>query len=384
MRRWFLLLAAFLLLSAGAIFWWWSRPLPVLNVVTWPGTYGRAQAAAQMQAYAAAKRADVRIQQWAGNGTLEELQRAIETHHAGDVVDLEMPVAVAACKAGLLEPIDAATLPAGDDGTAAKDDFYGGLISPCWVASALYSQMVICTKPCPGNLSDLFDSAAIVPGPLAGKASLNNLLARAGHNRKIGLQRTAKVNLEMALLADGVNANQVYALLATDAGVARAFAKLDTIKSNIVWWRNASEPASLLRRGQVAATTILTSEAQAVLQDTDKTDPQNRPWSLMGQQFYEADVLALPKSDARKDRALDYLRFATASMPLANMVKFAPYMPPRKSSLPLVEKLAPSPLRDFVIAQKGAMDKSFAIDDAFWDTHGTALEARFRAWASTP
>jgi putative spermidine/putrescine transport system substrate-binding protein len=372
MRRTILLILAVLILVAGA-FWWWSRPLPVLNVVTWPGAYGRAQAAAQMQAYGTAKRVDVRIQQWAENGTLEELRRAIATHRAGDVVDLELPVAVAACKAGLLEPIDAATLPAGADGTAADKDFYKGMIGRCFVASAIYAQMIVCVRPCTGNLADLFNSVRqVLEPPVTGKSGLDNLLARAGATRKIGLQRAAKVNLEIALLADGVMPNMVYGLLETDAGVQRAFAKLDTIKSNIVWWRNSSEPAELLRKGQVAATTILTEDAQTALQNTDR--------ALVSPQFMEADVLALPKSDVKSDRALDYLRFATGTAPLANMVKFAPYMPPRRSAMPLVEKLPASPTRDFVASQKNPMHAPFAINDDWWAEHGPALEARFRAW----
>jgi len=385
MRRKILLALAVAILLAGAVFWWLSRPLPILNVVTWPGTYGRAQAAAQMQAYGAAKRVDVRIQQWADNGTLDELKRAIAAHRAGDVVDLEMPVAVAACKAGLLEPIDPATLPAGDDGTAAAADFYKGMINPCFVASAAYSQMIVCRKPCLGNLPDLFNRArqSSMP-PVAGKPGHYDQFARTTGIQKIGLQRAAKVTLEMALLADGVSADQVYDVLGTDAGVARAFARLDTIKANIIWWRNADEPVQLLRGRLVAATTILTAQAQAVLQKNAGLSDQDTDLVPFGPQFYEADVLALPKGGAKMERALDYLRFATSSAPLANMVKFAPYMPPRRSSLPLVEKLPPSPTRDFVTSQKGMMEKSFAIDDAFWAEHGAALEARFRAWADAP
>jgi putative spermidine/putrescine transport system substrate-binding protein len=175
----------------------------------------------------------------------------------------------------------------------------------------------------------------------------------------------------------------VYALLGTDAGVARAFAKLDTIKPNIVWWSSAGEPTELLRRKEVAATTILTAQAQAILQDGNLS-PQDAALSRISPQFYEADVLAVPKGGARKDRALDYLRFATSSAPLANMVKFAPYTPPRRSALALVEGLPASPLRDFVMSQKNAMESAFAVDDAFWAEHGAALEARFRAWADAP
>jgi putative spermidine/putrescine transport system substrate-binding protein len=375
MRRTILVTLAVLILVAGAAFWWWSRPLPVLNVVSWPGAYGRAQAAAQMQAYGTAKRIDVRIQQWAENGTLEELKRAIASHRAGDVVDLELPVAVAACQAGLLEPIDAGTLPAGADGTAADKDFYKGTLGRCFVASAIYGQMLLCKTPC--RMPDLFNDARYNPGlPASEKPSLANLNVATAGNRKVGLQRTAKVNLEMALLFDRVEPANVYPLLSTEAGVQRAFTRLDLIRPNVVWWSNASEPAALLRSGKVEVATMLTADAQAASRDTDL--------SVVPTQFYEADVLAIPKGTAKKDMALDYIRYATGSAPLADMVKFAPYMPPRRSSLPLVEALPPSPTRDFVASQKGMMDKSFAIDDAWWAEHGPALEARFRAWVDAP
>src|SRR3546814_3701997 len=57
--------------------------------------------------------------------------------------------------------------------------------------------------------------------------------------------------LEWALLADGVPGDKVYSLLRTEAGVARAFAKLATIRDDIVWWEDATEPARLLEEGRV-------------------------------------------------------------------------------------------------------------------------------------
>ena len=357
MRR-ILLILAVLILVAGAAFWWWSRPLPILNVVTWPGTYGRAQAAAQMQAYGTAKHVDVRIQQWADNGTLDELKRAIDTHRAGDVVDLELPVAVAACRAGLLEPIDATTLPAGADGIPADKDFLPRMVGACYVASAVYAQMIIC-QPCrpgvTGDLGALFD------------------LVKSGE--KVGLQKQAKGNLEMALLADGVKPADVYSTLATDAGMARAFARLDTIRQNIVWTGSAQAIAQFAR-GDLHIVTALTADVQAAARAT--------PMPLFLPQFYEADVLAIPKGDAAKDRALDYLHFATGSQPLAGMAEFAPYAPPRRSAMTLVTALPEGPTRDFVAATQSMLPRSFAIDDVWWGEHGPALEARFRAWADAP
>ncbi len=47
----------------------------------------------------------------------------------------------------------------------------------------------------------------------------------------------------------------VYDVLATDEGVDRAFAKLDTIKDMVVWWEAGAQPPQLLADGEVAMTT---------------------------------------------------------------------------------------------------------------------------------
>ena len=109
MRRVLLPLLLALVLAAAAL-WWFSRPLPILTVVTWPGAYGRAQASAQMHPFGAAAHVDVRPAQY--DGGLDELARAVATKtYAGDVIDMELPDAVKACRQGLLEHIDPATLP---------------------------------------------------------------------------------------------------------------------------------------------------------------------------------------------------------------------------------------------------------------------------------
>lgn len=350
MRRSLYLVPLFLILLAAAF--WWTRPRPILTIVTWSGTYGRAQAAAQILPYGQAKRVDARIAQW--DGKLDDLRQWLKSgQHGGDVVDMELPAAVAACREGLLEPVDAASLPPGDDGTPASKDFLPGTIGRCFVASAIYSQALVCHCDL-GTLPQIFDAVA--------------------QGKKLALQRGAKINLEMALLADGVKPDAVYAALATEAGVARAFARLDTVKRNIVWWSGADEAATLLRTGRADIATMLTAQVEA----------STPSLTVSSMQFTEADVLGVPKGDPKKDRAMDYIRFATASQPLANMVRFAPYTPPRRSSLPLVEKLPASPMRDFVLSQGGTMANSFAIDDVWWATHGAALEARFRAWVNAP
>jgi len=63
---------------------------------------------------------------------------------------------------------------------------------------------------------------------------------------KRGLRKSPKANLEMALVADGVAAADVYDVLATSEGVDRAFAKLDSIKDSVVWWESGAQPPQLV------------------------------------------------------------------------------------------------------------------------------------------
>ncbi|MFX7507049.1 extracellular solute-binding protein, partial [Acinetobacter baumannii] len=53
------------------------------------------------------------------------------------------------------------------------------------------------------------------------------------------MQKTPRTTLEFALIADGVPARDVYRVLGTREGVARAFRKLDEIKPYVKLWGTA-------------------------------------------------------------------------------------------------------------------------------------------------
>src|SRR5579872_6468671 len=122
LRRRVLLAMAVLLIAAVAALFFLTRPPPVLTVMTWPGSYGRAQTNAQMHTYGADKNVDVRPAFW--DGDLADVRKMVDTHeYKADVIDFELPKAVQACKDGLLEKINSAILPAGADGVPAARDF---------------------------------------------------------------------------------------------------------------------------------------------------------------------------------------------------------------------------------------------------------------------
>src|SRR5215471_15872442 len=110
------LIPAVALLAIGAFAYAvMSTKRPVLTAVTWAGAYGRAQASALFFPYTQQTRVDLRIAEY--DGGLEELRARVASKRYGwDVIDMELPDAIAACEAGLLERIDAATLPAGANG----------------------------------------------------------------------------------------------------------------------------------------------------------------------------------------------------------------------------------------------------------------------------
>ena len=359
--RVFMLAGLVIFLSAAALLWWMSQPPPVLNVATWAGPYGRAQANAMFRPYMETHRATVRIADH--DGGLGALKRQVESgHYAWNVVDLELPDAVAACDSGLLEKFDPAILAESPQGKPAKEDFVPGAIGPCWIGSIVYSQIIAYRadrfgEPKPATLADFFDTVRF-PGP-------------RGLSR-----RAAKFNLELALLADGVAPDAVYRTLQTPQGVARAFAKLDKIRGAIVWWDSPAEPRNLLQSGQVRMTTMLNGTVFDAAMAGDQIAP------IWDRQLYEFDVFAIPKGSPRQAMAKDFIRFATGAPQLARMAAWVPYGPARRSALPLVGenpdlKIA---MRPYLPTAPENFKTAFRIDDEWWHANAARIAPLWQAW----
>ena len=345
----------------GALFYWsFLRRPPVLTAVTWSGPYGRAQASALFLPFQQQRGVNVHIAEY--DGGLDELRKRVASRQYGwDVVDLELPDAIAACREGLLERVDAATLPAGANGQPAAVDFVPNAIGPCWVGSVVYSQLIAYAPARFGTahpiaLTDFFDIVRF-PGPRA-------------------LKETAKFNLELALLADGVAPRDVYRVLSTPDGVGRALKKLDTIQGSILWWSRSSEPAAMLEDGRAAFATILNGDVY------DAAIHHRGLGTIWDRQLYELDVFGIPKGDPKRDMAVDFVRFATSAPSLAGVANWVPYGPARRSALELVGK---NPelgiaMRPFLPTTPEHFATAFAIDDAWWQAHGAAIAPRWQAW----
>jgi putative spermidine/putrescine transport system substrate-binding protein len=350
-----------IVLIAGFFFTVWkSSREPSLTVVTWTGTYGHAQKSAQMMPFARASGVNVRIAEYDG-GTAEIAMAVAEKTYAWDVIDMELPDAVTACREGLLERIDLGRLPSAPDGTPAARDFLPGALGPCWVASIAYSRIVAFDPKrfdgaAPATLADFFDTKKF-PGPRA-------------------ISGSAKYNLEMALLADGVPAKQVYAVLSTPDGIARALRKFDSIRESIVWLGEGDTPAKALADGRAVF---------AVMLNGDLFDAQigGRDLGVIWDgQPVEFDVFVVPRGNPRKEMAFDYIRYATGTERLGALASWVPYGPARKSARALVGsnpdlKVAMAPFQPTTGARFAS---AFPINDEWWRSHGADAETLWRAW----
>lgn len=334
-----------------------------LTVVSWGGAFTKSQIEAYHRPFEAAN--PITINSVDYNGGIAEVKAQVDSGNVvWDVVDFEAVDALRACDEGLLELIDVAALPPAPDGTPATDDFVANAATQCWVATILFSTIVAYDenrfgdRP-PTRIEDFFDLANF-PG-------------------KRGLRRqNPKATLEMALMADGVAPEEVYAMLATPEGLARAFAKLDTIKDSVVWWEAGAQPAQLLADGEVVMTTAYNGRIfNAMAMDA-------KPFRILWDgQIQELDVLSVVKGAPNRDAAMDFIRFATSTGPLAAQASWIAYAPARNSSLPLVgnhaERGFPM-LPHMPTAPENSTGRAIQIDNRWWADHQDDINERWSAW----
>ena len=346
-------LAAVLLQAGGAAAQ--TAPHKDLTIVSWGGSYTRSQMLAYVKPYRR------RIGEWVSmetyNGGLDEIREQVETENVvWDVVDFELSDLIRGCREGLLEKIDHGTLAAGSDGTPAAQDFIPGALTDCGVGQMVWATVVAYDGgkfrgDRPAGLADFFDVKKF-PG-------------------KRGLRRDPRVAMEWALMADGVAPAEVYATLETEEGQARAFGVLDRIRTQIVWWQSGSEPVRLLDSGAVAMTSVWNGRMYRPMVE------EGKDYAIVWDgQIWDIDSWGIPKGADNLARAMDFIRFATSSEPLAEQTKHITYGPARVSAMALVD----DGTKAMLPTAEANMANALQMDAAWWATHLAELSARMEQW----
>jgi len=336
-----------------------------ITVVSWGGAYTKSQVEAYHKPWIAKTGNGIKSEDYSGG--IAEIKAQVEAGNVTwDIVDVELSDAIRACDEGLLEVIDASTLPDGADGTPAQEDFLAGTLHECAVANIVWSTIFaydtskISMESGPKNFTDFWDVKKW-PG-------------------KRGMRKGAKPNLEFALMADGVAAKDVYGILATPEGVDRAFAKLDAIKEHVVWWEAGAQPPQLLADGEVAMTTAYNGRIFNAVAN------EGKPFEIVWDgQILDLDLWVIPKGAPNKELAMDFLKFSTATEQLAKQASYISYGPARLSSGPLVGKFDGKDI-DMGPQMPTApenMTNAVQNDFNFWADNADQLNERFNAWLAS-
>ncbi|BAU57884.1 ABC transporter [Halorhodospira halochloris] len=330
-----------------------------LTVVSWGGNYTRSQMLGFILSYQDELERDVDVIDF--DGGLYEIRRQVDSYNVRwDVVDLEQLDVIRGCRAGLLEPIDDLELADSPDGVAAEDDFIDGAFSECGVGSVVWYTVI-------GFNAD--DFGAQPPSTMEDFFDLNE------YPGKRGMRRTPMGNLEWALIADGVDPDEVYAQLETEQGLDRAFNVLNRIKPNIIWWRDGQQPIELLRQGRVRMSTVYSGRVWGANEQHDAD--LEVIWSHAQRSMQQ---WAITRHGQNQDKAREFIQYATQTGSIVGQVEHIPYRPARRSA----ESYVPERMQDYLPKTEEDQVQEFVVDAQWWADNFEEINARFERWIDRP
>ena len=332
-----------------------------LTVVSWGGSYEQASRKAILEPFSKETGIEIRVEVY--NGGLAQVRAQVETGKVyWDIVDLEMADAARGCDEGLLEYVDLDDLAPAPDGTPAAEDFFEGTVTDCGGGLLFYSTIYAYNADSfpgdkPTTIDDFFDLDRF-PG-------------------RRGMRRAPQVNLEFALLADGVPVEEVYDTLGTAAGMSRAFRKLDTIKDDIVWWEAGAQPPQMLADREVVMSTAYNGRifnAQIV---------ENQPFVVIWDgQVLDSGTMGIVAETPNLEIARQFVRYATRSEVQAAVGRYISYSPARHSGTELISThLATGvDMKQHMPTSPQNLKRVIYNDWEWWSDHADDVNERFSAW----
>jgi len=331
-----------------------------ITFVSWGGSYTASQVKACIEPWTAQTGQEFNVVDY--NGGLAEVRTQVEAGNVQwDIVDMTPQDSIRGCDEGLLVELDHSQWAPAADGTPATEDFVEGALEDCHVGNISWATVPAYNKNTisghgygtPTTIADFFNTDKY-PG-------------------RRGLRKVPRVNLEWALMADGVAAGDVYEVLGTQAGQDRAFAKLDTIKDDVIWWEAGAQPPQLLADGEVVMTTAYNGRLFNAMYK------EGKPFEIMwGPQVFDLDTYVVVKGAPNEAAAIEFLKFCTTAEALADTTNYISYGPLRLSAAPFVN---PDILPHLPTAPENFNPETALLYDfMFWADNMDTLTDRFNSW----
>jgi putative spermidine/putrescine transport system substrate-binding protein len=263
-----------------------------------------------------------------------------------DIVELYGGQCQQAANEGLLEPLDYNVIH--------SDGIPKDLVQPYWIGLDAYSSVLAWNKNTykdnpPKNWADFFDTKKF-PGRRA--------MSGFGGD----------VNVEVALMADGVSKDKLYPL-----DLDRAFKKLSEIKPNVaVWWGSGAQQGQLAQSQEVDMILIWASRITDAIK-------QGAPFDFTyNQGVIDVECLVIPKGSKKKDLAMKVINDFVRPDFQANLPQYSPYGPANQKAFE-TGKITPEMAKNSVTAPDN-MALQVVLDKPWWAAHGQDVQERWDAF----
>jgi putative spermidine/putrescine transport system substrate-binding protein len=321
-----------------------------LTIVAWGGAGQEAQRAAFFGPYTKETGKAILEDQ---TPLLAKVRSMVESGNiTWDVLDLESAEAMIGCEEGLFERLDWSQID--------QSKYVEHVHSDC--GYGLYTA---------GNIL-AYDGDRFPQDPPSSWADFFNTEKYPG---KRGIWNTPKGALEVALMADGVPAGEIYQVLRTPQGIDRAFGRLDSIKSDILLWNSGAEFVSRLATGEY----VMTYAWNGRISTTNDSDGKNFRIAWDAGYTYVTDQLVIVKGSPNKEQAMEYFKFLHDHPELqADYTKRTYYSSTSLASLDYL----PAEVKEQLPLIPEHMKNAVPVDDEFWVENLDSLTERFNIWAA--
>lgn len=259
-----------------------------------------------------------------------------------DVMNCDAYWGVYAGNEGYLEPIDYETVTTQIDPEVQLEYVMGAEVYTSVIA---YNSDVYTSETAPQTWADFFDTEKY-PGTRA-------------------MWKYPATVLEAALLADGVPMEELYPL-----DLDRAFAKLDTIKDDIVWWSKGAEPSQMLSTGEADIALAWSGRIATAKEEGSPVD------MLYNEGIRISAGWVVPKDAPNKENAMKFIEYISQAESQLAFSELIPY----GSTNPDATELMSDELKESLGQTDEQLANEIYLNNEYWAENLSEIEERFNTW----
>lgn len=313
-----------------------------LTIVSFGGAYQAAQRDAYMTSFT--QQTGIPITEGEYNGEYGLLkERCSVSQGTWDVVSVESAPTLRGSKEGLFATIPSSVFEGLDVIPAARRENAAGHL----VFATILAYQSDLEKP-PASWKDFWDVAKL-PG-------------------KRGLRNNPRGTLEIALLADGVEMDELYPL-----DVDRAFRALDRIREHVVFWESGAQPIQLLANNVV----VMSSVYNGRIWNAKTNEHLKVDWTTHGG-LLEVEYWVVPKNSPNVGEAMKFIRHSLMKKQQAAFSNQIAYAPVNLSAMTDITENVREALPDLGKPELG----QGVVNAEWWSTNEAEVSARWEAWQS--